>query len=347
VSASHLQREILEQPDVLRRLLEAELDHVSSLAGLIRQAEPRSIVIAARGSSDNVARYGQYLFGCLTGLPVALATPSLVTIYQRQLRLEQALVIGISQSGQSPDIAAVVAEGTRSGALTIAVTNDPQSPLASSASHCIDLHVEAERSVGATKTYTASLLALAMLGAALQPDPDSPGHLEKLPGLISGVVSSAQEIIGSAEQYAATDACVVISRGYNYATAFEIALKLKELAYVLAEPYSSADFQHGPVALIEQGFPVIVVVAEGPMAPELVRMLSDLRSRGARLIVISALAQALALARTPLAIPAGVPEWLSPLVCVVPGQLFALGLTLAKGLDPDHPRGLRKVTRTT
>jgi len=346
MSGSHLQREILEQPGVLRRLFQAERENIASLAGLIRQAEPRSVVIAARGSSDNVARYCQYLFGYLTGLPVALATPSLLTIYKRQLRLEHTLVIGISQSGQSPDIAAVVAEGARCGALTIAVTNDPQSPLAGAAGHCINLHVETERSIAATKTYTASLFALAMLGAALEPNQDSSGALEKLPGIIDGLISASEQVIESAQPYRDITACVVIGRGYNYGTAFEIALKLKELAYVLAEPYSSADFRHGPLALIERGFPVIAIVAEGPAAPKLVQLLENMRSRGAELVVISAREDALTLAQTPLAVPTEVPEWLSPLVCVVPGQLFALGLTLAKGLDPDRPRGLRKVTRT-
>jgi glucosamine--fructose-6-phosphate aminotransferase (isomerizing) len=139
---------------------------------------------------------------------------------------------------------------------------------------------------------------------------------------------------------------VVISRGYNYATAFEIALKLKELTYILAEPYSSADFQHGPVALVERGFPVMAVVPEGALAAELIDFLSQLRERGAELAVISARDQALSLAQTPLPIPTGIPEWLSPMVTVVQGQLFALGLTLAKGLDPEHPRGLHKVTLT-
>jgi glucosamine--fructose-6-phosphate aminotransferase (isomerizing) len=346
MQGSHLKREILEQPSVLGHLFEVERKNIASLAALIRQSQPRCIVIAARGSSDNVARYGQYLFGSVTGLPVALATPSLLTIYERPLHLEETLVMGISQSGQSPDIVAVVAEGARSGALTIAVTNDLGSPLARSAGHCISLHVEPERSIAATKTYTASLLALAMLAAALEPDQDRFQALEALPDLVSGTIASSESIIKSAERYRDMEACVVISRGYNYATAFEIALKLKELAYVLAEPYSSADFWHGPVALIEHGFPVIAIVAEGPAAPELVELLQHLRARGAKLVTISPREDVLKLAHAALRLPTGVPEWLSPLVSVVPGQLFTLGLTLAKGLDPDHPRGLRKVTRT-
>ena len=155
-----------------------------------------------------------------------------------------------------------------------------------------------------------------------------------------------KQVIQAAEKYRSMEACVVLSRGYNYATAFEIALKLKELTYVLAEPYSSADFQHGPLAMVERGFPVLAVVPEGRIAAELLELLEQLQEGGADLVITSAQSDVLALARTPLRLPAGVPEWLSPLVAVVPGQLFALGLTLAKRLDPDHPRGLHKVTRT-
>ena len=343
---SHLQQEILEQPEVLRRLLEVERPAIERVAAAIRARAPRSVVMAARGSSDNAARYGQYLFGAANGLLVALATPSLFTLYNAPPRLERAVVLGISQSGRSPDIVAVVEEGRRQGALTAAITNDPASPLAEAAEYVISLHAGEERSIAATKTYTASLLALAMLSAALAEDAQRFQALQALPEAVSQVLNAAPAIIEAAERYRYMEACVVVSRGYNYATAFEIALKLKELTYVLAEPYSSADFWHGPVALVEHGFPVLAVVPEGCVAEELVAFLRQLREREAELVVISDRDDALALAQTPLPLPAGVQEWLSPLVAVVPGQLFALGLTLAKGFDPDHPRGLRKVTLT-
>lgn len=346
MSASHLKREILEQPQVLQRLLEDERATVEGIAATIRVRAPHFIVLAARGTSDNAARYGQYLFGAANGLPVALATPSLFTLYQRPPRLHSALVIAISQSGQSPDIVAVIEEGRRQGALTLAITNDPGSPLARAAEHVIFLHAGQERSIAATKTYTASLLAVAMLSTALAEDEEGFQALEALPVLMSEVVASAPDIIEAAKRYRDIEACVVISRGYNYATAFEIALKLKELAYILAEPYSSADFEHGPVALVKRGFPVLAVVLEGRVAAELVDLLRRLREREARLVVIANRDDALTLAQTPLPLPAGVPEWLSPLLAVVPGQLFTLGLIECKGLDPDHPRGLRKVTLT-
>jgi glucosamine--fructose-6-phosphate aminotransferase (isomerizing) len=346
MNKSHLEREIWEQPRVLRRLLAEERSTVERVADGIRERPPRFIVLAARGSSDNAARYGQYLFGAANGLPVALATPSLFTLYKQPPRLDEALVLGISQSGQSPDIISVLEAGRRQGAFTVAVTNDPRSSLSDVAEHTIPLLTGPEQSIAATKTYTASLLALAMLSTALAGDARRFQTLEALPDMISEVLRSTPDTIKAAERYRYADACVVVSRGYNYATAFEIALKLKELTYILAEPYSSADFQHGPLALVERGFPVVAIVPEGEGATELVEFLGQLREREAELVVISAQDDALALAQTPLRLPSDVPEWLSPLVTVVPGQLFALGVTLAKGFDPDHPRGLRKVTLT-
>jgi glucosamine--fructose-6-phosphate aminotransferase (isomerizing) len=343
---SYLQKEIEEQPQAAKRLLEEEQLTIEEVADAILDREPRFIVFAARGTSDNAARYGQYLFGMTNGLSVALATPSLFTRYQQPPNVEDALVIGISQSGQSPDIVAVLAEGQRQGALTVAITNDPDSPLSTTADYTIRLLAGSEQSIAATKTYTTSLLALAMLSTALAKDAERWQILRTLPDLMTKVVTNVPTIVQATERYRYMEACVVVSRGYNYATAFEIALKLKELTYVLAEPYSSADFQHGPLALIEHGFPVIAVVPEGEIAQEMLDFLQQLREREAELVVISAVAEAMALAQTPLAIPAGMPEWLSPLVAVVPGQIFAWGLTLAKGFDPDHPRGLRKVTLT-
>ena len=346
MTVSQLQREILEQPETLQHLLEAEATNIAKVATAIRERNPRLVVLAARGSSDNAARYGQYLFGAHNHLPVALATPSLFTLYKSPPRLVDALVLAISQSGQSPDILAVVEEGKKQGALTIAMTNDPTSPLASLAQYCVDLRARPERSVAASKTYTASLLALAMLSAALSGDKTRQRALETIPSLLSQTLLQAEAILAAAEAYHHMEACVVMGRGYNYATAFEIALKIKELTYIMAEPYSSADFAHGPVALVEKGFPVLVIIPEGETAAELTNFLKELKTRGPRFIAISPLREILKLTDTAISIPTDMPEWLSPLVAVVPGQLFALGLALARGIDPDHPRGLHKITLT-
>ena len=343
---STLKREILEQPDVLRRLLKAERDNVAEIGAVIRARRPRYVMIAARGTSDNAARYGQYLFGAFNRLPVALATPSLFTQYDKPPVIDDALVIGISQSGETPDILEVVQEAREQGAHTLGITNTVDSPLAEASEHTIYLNAGEEVSIGATKTYTTSLMALAMLTAALAEDQARFDTLALVPDYVAEVTTSAAELIASTERYRYMEACVVISRGYNYATAYEIALKLKELTYVLAEPYSSADFQHGPVAIVERGFPVIAAVPEGVVADELITLLRYLDDRGAELVVFSALEEALALGHNRFKLPAGIPEWVSPMVTVVPGQITAFGLALAKGLDPDNPRDLTKVTRT-
>lgn len=344
--SSYLRREILEQPAVLRELLEQERENVMQIAQAVRDYHPRYILLAARGSSDNAARYGQYLFGAVNKLPVALASPSLYTLYKSPPIADGALVIAISQSGQSPDIVAVVEEGRRQGALTIAITNDDQSPLAQAAQHTLRLHAGAEKSVAATKTYTTSLMALAMISSALAEDESRLAQLMTVPDLIDQIVVDADETISAAGRYRYMEACVVVSRGFAYTSAYELALKLKELTYVLAEPYSSADFQHGPVALVAQGFPVIAIMPEGELQDELTTFLAELKSRGAELVVISGYEPALALAQTRLPLPAGIPEWLLPIVAIVRGQLFAMGLTEAKGYNVDQPRGINKVTLT-
>ena len=299
----------------------------------------------ARQLSDNAARYAQYLLGAQNRLAVGLATPSLYSIYDSPPRLRRSLVIGISQSGQSPDIVAMLRSGRRQGALTIAITNDGDSPLARTAEHRILLRCGPERSVAATKTYTSSLLAIALLGAELAGAQERLATLSRIPQQIKAICERGEEYLAAGAEQQAMRNCVVLSRGYNYATAFEIALKLKELGYVPAEPWSSADFRHGPIALVDAGYTLLAIVPPGPLAARLSTLLAELRERDARLLVISAEPEALALAHTPLPLPA-LPEWVTPLAAVVPGQFFALGLTRAKGLDVDRPRGLRKVTLT-
>lgn len=343
---SYLSNEIHEQPEVLLRLLDRQTEIAARIAAAIRARDVRYAVIAARGTSDNAARYAQYLFGALNRLPVALSTPSLFSIYHTPPQLRDALVLGISQSGQSPDIVAVVEEGKRQGALTVAVTNVPDSPLAHVADHVLLLGTGEERSVAATKTYTAQLAALALLAVQLAGDGERLTSLRSMPEAVKKTLAMEEPVSLAAQRYAYATECVVLSRGYNYATAFEIALKLKELTYVVAEPYSSADFRHGPVAIVERGFPAVVVAPQGAVYPDMLALTRELAAREAELIVISDQDEPLLLARTPLRLPVALPEWLSPFTCVVPGQLLALHTTLAKGYDPDHPRGLKKITET-
>jgi len=346
VKDTHLFREIHEQPQVLRRLLDKEAEIINRLAEEIHARQIQHVVIAARGTSDNAGRYAQYLFGAVNGLVVALATPSLFTIYKRPPSFGNSLVLGISQSGKSPDIVAVLAEARQQGVLTAALTNEPESELASNADHVIDLHAGLERSVAATKTYTSELMAIAMLSASLVNDRRMMADLQKIPEVVSETLSMEASIAEIVPRYRYMRDCVVIGRGYNYATAFEIALKLKELTYTIVEPYSSADFLHGPLAVIEHGFPVIVIAPSGDMSAEMGRFMRTLKGRQAEILVISDAAEILDLAQIRLQLPVPVPELLSPLTAVLPGQIFAMYLSAVRDYDPDKPRALRKVTET-
>lgn len=343
---SYLQDEIRQQPQVMMTLLDRELDNARAIATELQAHRPKFVIIAARGTSDNAARYGQYLLGAHNRLPVGLATPSLFSVYDEAPDLEGGLVIGISQSGQSPDIVSVLAEARQQGAPTLALTNDPGSPLAQQADHVISLHAGQEQAVAATKTYTAQLTALALLSCTMDSKPDRLEALRRVPLAVERVLGGEERIADAVERYRYMESCVVLGRGYNYATAFEIALKLKELNYLVAESYSSADFMHGPIAVVGSGFPAMVVAPSGKMFNTMRDFSRELGARGAELLIISDRQDLLAEAMTPLSLPADLPEWLSPLVAVVPGQLVALHLTLVKGNDPDRPLGLAKVTIT-
>lgn len=343
---SHLFQEIHEQPKVLNHLLEQEKDVIQTLAKEFKRRQVTHVVIAARGTSDNAGRYAQYLLGAINSLTVALAAPSLFTIYKQPPRFGNALVLGISQSGKSPDIVAVLAEARRQGTLTAAITNFPSSDLGQEADYIINLRSGVERSIAATKTYTGELAAIALLSTTLAQNPQMLAELHQIPETVAATLLIEAEIAKIAPRYRYMRDCVVIGRGYNYATAFELALKLKELTYTLAEPYSSADFLHGPLALVENGFPVIVIAPSGAMSAEIRNFMRALIEREAEVIAISDEPETLSLARIPLKLPYTTPEWLSPIIAIVPGQLFAMHLAYVRDYDPDHPRGLRKVTET-
>jgi glucosamine--fructose-6-phosphate aminotransferase (isomerizing) len=341
-----LRDEIAEQPAVIRRLLGEGRSQVEAVADRIRAADVEHVVIAARGTSDHAAIYAQYVFGIRHRLPVALAAPSITTLFGVEPAFPRSVVIGISQSGASPDIVAVVEAARRQGVPTIAITNTPGSPLASAAGDAIDLLAEAETAVAATKTYTAELTAIAMLSAALARDAAAFDALEAIPTAIEAALASENEVVAVAGAHATLDRCVVLGRGFEYATAREVALKLKELAHVVADPYSSADFQHGPVALVEPGFTVLAFAPSGLAGDGLVELVARLRSEHRADVVVVSDRPGLAGAGSTIPLPGGVPEWLMPIASVVPGQLLAFHLARARGLDPDAPRNLRKVTLT-
>ena len=346
LKSTHVYREIHEQPDVLERLLMQERSTAEALAAEIKRRDIQFVVIAARGTSDNAGRYAQYLLGARNRLYTGLATPSLFTIYNAPPRFGNALVLGISQSGKSPDIVAVLAEARRQGALTAVITNFPNSDLGQAAEFVIDLHAGEEKAIAATKTYTAELAAIALLSSTLGGDAEMMRALELVPGYVTQTLSMNSNLDCIAERYRYAQSCVTIGRGYNYCTAFELALKLKEMTYTIVEPYSSADFLHGPLALISLGFPVITIAPSGMMLPEMKSFMKTAKERGAEVIVISDDAEALDMGRVAMALPAGVPEWLSSICAIVPGQLLAMHLAHTRDFDPDRPRGLHKVTET-
>ncbi len=357
-----LRDEILEQPEAARRQLTASAASIEALTARLRERPVASVVIAARGTSDHAAIYAQYVLGVRNRMSVGLATPSVVSLYGGDPDVRDALVVGISQSGASPDIVGVIEAARRQGASTLAITNEPGSPLARAAERVIELAAGPERAVAATKTYTTSLLAIARLSAALADGAaagaaaahaganaganEAADDLEAVPDAIARALDVEPAVAAIARELAGMDRTAVVGRGFEYATAREWALKLKELTHVFADPYSAADFLHGPIALLQPGIPALVLAPDGAAAAGQIALLRDLGERGVDTLVVSDVAETRALGRWSIALPAGVPEWLRPIVSIVPAQLFAYHLTLARGLDPESPRYLSKVTRT-
>jgi len=346
IDPSILRQEIGEQPEVLARVLDRERANVARLSTRWRRADIQYLTIVARGSSDNVASYAKYMFGALADLSVALAAPSLYTLYGAEPRVTSSLVLAISQAGESPDILAVVESAKKQGAPTVAITNSPDSTLAKTADDVILLHAGQERSIAATKTFTASLGAFALIGAAwLSSKISYLDELLAMPELMDKTIKLEPQVQAMTAQLSALHNCAVIGRGFNYSTAFEIALKLKELAYVPAEPYSSADFLHGPVAMIDEKVHAIIIAPSGRAQANAIEFVNGIRDKGGRLIAISDRREFNALADMGVVVPEA-PEWVSPLTTVIPGQLLALHLARTRGYDVDRPRGLTKVTRT-
>lgn len=333
--------EIAEQPEALRRLL---ADLPATVAGLREVARDcTGVTVVARGSSDNAARYGQYLIPLRSGRRVTLATPSLTTVYGRTPDLGGDLVVAVSQSGRSTDIVAVLDAARAQGRPTVALTNDVASPLAAAADLVVDLRAGAERSVAATKSYTTSLLAVAALAVALAPpehDDDAFADLALLPDLVAATLALAT---GPADLVAADLAtatrAVTVGRGLNLSTAFEIALKITELTATQVVPYSPADLLHGPVGAVGADVPVLLVAPPEAASVSVLDVAAGLRARGAPVHV-------LARPGAEVPVPDGVPDWLSPVPAVVTGQLLARALAVRRGVDVDHPGGLAKVTVT-
>jgi glucosamine--fructose-6-phosphate aminotransferase (isomerizing) len=327
--------EIRSQPEVLEKCLAENVRAASDARSLLESSE--HVVIAARGTSDNAARYAKYVWGSKLGLPVTLAAPSLYTRYRQPPSLRRATVVAISQSGYSPDLLAVIEEGRRQGRPTVAITNDTQSPLAELVDVIIPLHAGIERSVAATKSYTTSLLIAAMVTGDLEP-------LAAVPDAVAATLTAEEAIATEARRVRPMRKAVVLGRGFNHSTAFEWALKLQEMAYVFAHAFSTADFAHGPFAILEDGFPVLALLPAGHISADSLAVLRRARDEtGANVSVITNIPiDDLATIMTP-----PIPEWLSPLTFITVAQLHSLHTAQANGIDPESPRGLQKVTMTT
>ena len=328
---SRFRAEIGEQVDVAERLLQRGAAAAAAIADRIRMDPPHGYVIAARGSSDNAALYAKYLFGVRNQALVALAAPSLFTHYARPPRLDGQCVIGISQSGESPDVIAVLEEARRQGALTVAITNDGASKLAGAGEIVMSMEAGPELSVPASKTYTASLLALALISEAVNPEPAFASALATVPHAIAGTLEREGEVAPLVLSLMGPRA-VVLGRGFNFSTAEEIALKLSETSYVLARAWSVADFEHGPIAIVEAGLPGVIVDGGGRVSTDLESVKARVEAKGCHVLHLHD--------------ASGLPEELTPIPLAVLGQLLAHQVAVARGIDPDRPRAIQKVTRT-
>jgi glucosamine--fructose-6-phosphate aminotransferase (isomerizing) len=333
--------EIREQPDVLAEILQEGWRSVHAAARNLREQGFRFVIIAARGTSDNAALYAKYLFEVHLGVPTALASPSTITLYGRTMDLEDVLVIGISQSGESKDVLEVVRKARELGTTTLSITNEETSSLARIAGSHLWLRAGSEQSVAATKTYTAELLTLYLLVAAL--DGAEQPATRQLPEQARRILETEWEGVS---RYRYAEYMTIVSRGYNLATAKEAALKLMETTYVVAEAFSAADLRHGPIAMIGRDFPVVAIAPPGKAQAGMSSLVENLADRGAELVVISDDTTMLDKASAKFVVPGSLPEELSPILYAIPTQLLAENLARLKGLDPDAPRGLSKVTET-
>jgi len=345
--------EIRQQPAALERTLKSQLARVERLKARLDRDKPQLVMLAARGTSDNAALFGRYLLPITTGMPVSLAAPSIFTLYGAKLDLRHTLTIGVSQSGESTDINMVLERARAQGAITIGITNESASSMAKIAEYPFLVRAGAERSVAATKTYTSQLLTFYLiayaLGARLSLD-----DLRRLPEWTEQALRLEPEIAALSERYRFMERAAVVGRGLNYANAFEFGLKLMETSYIVAERFSSADFLHGPIAMVERSFPMFLFAPPGPTWPSTIQMIERLRQLKAETLVITEKRNLSELGGTrciclpmKLAVRGAKPEEVyTPIPYIVPAQLFAASLAACKGFNPDHPRTISKVTQT-
>lgn len=338
-------QEISEQPEALARTIDLERAKLERLGSFLRSRDLDLIVLVARGSSDNAALFGRYLLEITTGIPVSLSAPSVHTLYQAKLKLRRALVIGVSQSGEGQDINSVLENARSGGAYTVGITNEPDSSMTSTVDETLLMHGGKEQSVAATKTFTGQMMLFYMLASALAGNSTRLSY-EAIPEFAARALEQKPAILELVQRYVFMENCVVVGRGLAYANAYEMALKLMETCYVVAERFSSADFLHGPVAMVERHFPVILFAPPGIMLPGVKDLVSRLCELHADTLAITSDLDTAAKCSRAIIMPKEIDEFLAPIPYIIPGQLFAALLAAEKGLNPDAPRSLSKVTRT-
>jgi len=338
-------QEISEQPAALARTIDEERVRIARLGSFLKKRDIDLIVLVARGSSDNAALFGRYLLEIITGIPVSLSAPSVHTLYKAHLKLEHALVVGVSQSGEGEDINLVLQNARTGGAYTVGITNEPDSSMTRLVDETLLMHGGSERSVAATKTFTGQMMLFYMLAAELAIKPLDFSY-EAIPDFTARALEQRPAILELVQRYVFMDNCVVVGRGLAYANAYELALKLMETCYVVAERFSSADFLHGPLAMVERHFPVFLFAPPGVMLPGVRDLIERLRELHADTLCITSDLDAARSCTRAIIMSREIDECVAPIPYMIPAQLFAALLAEAKGLDPDSPRSLSKVTRT-
>jgi glucosamine--fructose-6-phosphate aminotransferase (isomerizing) len=339
--ATTMRAEVDEIPAAAARFLEDAREAVAAAAAAMRAAEPGLIVTVARGSSDHAATYLKYAAELAAGVPVASVGPSVASIYGRRLRLAGAACIGVSQSGQSPDIVEMMRSAAAGGALTLAITNDPASPLVGAAAHALALHAGPERSVAATKTFTSSVLAGLALLAEWREDAGLRAAVARLPEDFALALDCDWSPL--VERLAEATSLYVLGRGPGYAIAAEMALKFKETCGVQAAAYSAAEVLHGPAAIVGRGFPVLALGVGDAALAQVVATADRLAGQGAE-VFLTAPGGGPGVVRLPAV--EGLHPLVAPLVLAPSFYRFIEALARRRGLDPDAPPHLSKVTAT-
>ncbi len=336
-------KEIMVQPEAVRKTLDGNRETFAKITSLLKTDPVKSVFLAARGTSNHVGIYAKYLAEYMLEIPVCMAASSIINLYHSQLKLKSALTIAISQSGEGPDVIGVVREAGRQQGLSLAITNNEASTLSREAGYSLFCFAGEEKSVAATKTCTTSMMAIAAL---LQEWSGKNGYLEQIPAVIAKIITYFETIKGKVQPFIGSDNCIVLARGFNYCSALETALKIQETCYINARGFSTADFLHGPVAMLQQGFPVIVYAFQGPSLAGIADLLTHLKNIETHTLLVTNDRSLLDKCSDYLLIQEEFPEVITPYISVVFGQIFAYHLALAKGNNPDSPRGLRKVTQT-